>query len=89
MALRPADFHTTSTLAAPARRARHLDYTFPFPKRGLGAAIMMQAATIYISAAKGLTSTRPGPFLEVVLFFGRGLMMLIAAASSFVFKCAA
>jgi hypothetical protein len=30
-----------------------------------------------------------GPFFEGVLFLGRGLMMLIAAASSFVFKWAA
>src|SRR6185437_11088079 len=48
-----------------------------------------QAALVYASSAKRMASTRPGPFLGTVFFFGRGLMMLIAEASSCVFKCAA
>jgi hypothetical protein len=48
-----------------------------------------QAVLVYASSAKRTASTRPGPFLGTVFFFDRGLMMLIAEASSCVFKCAA
>ena len=48
-----------------------------------------QAAQVYASSAKRIASTRPGTFLGTVFFFNRGLMMLIAEASSCVFKCAA
>jgi hypothetical protein len=44
--------------------------------------IRKQATLVYASSAKRMASTRPGPFLGSVLFFGRGLMMLIAEASS-------
>ena len=44
--------------------------------------IIIQAAMTYISAAKRRTSTRPGPFLEMAVFFERGLTMLMAAPSS-------
>ena len=47
------------------------------------------AVLAYASSAKRTASTRPGPFLGTVFFFERGLMMLIAEASSCVFKCAA
>ncbi len=47
------------------------------------------AVLVYASSTKRTASTRPGPFLGTVFFFGRGRMMLIAAASSCVFKCAA
>jgi hypothetical protein len=39
-------------------------------------------AMSYVSFAKLMTSTRPGIFLEAVVFFGRGLMILVAAASN-------
>jgi len=48
-----------------------------------------QVVPIYASLAKETASTLPGPFLETAFFFGRGLMTLIAEASSCVFKCAA
>lgn len=48
-----------------------------------------KAALVYASSAKRTASTRAGPFLGTVFFFDRGLMMLIAEASSCVFKCAA
>jgi hypothetical protein len=48
-----------------------------------------QAALVYASSAKRIASTRAGPFLGTVFFFDRGLMMLMAEASSCVFKCAA
>jgi hypothetical protein len=48
-----------------------------------------QAMWVYASSAKRTASTRPGPFLGTVFFFDRGLMMLMAEASSCVFKCAA
>ena len=51
--------------------------------------IIKQAMTVYASSAKRTAFTRPGPFFEVALFFGRGLMMLIAEASSRVFRWAA
>ena len=51
--------------------------------------IRKQASLVYVSSAKRMASTRPGPFLGAVFFFDRGLMMLIAEASSCVFKCAA
>ena len=51
--------------------------------------ITKQAVLVYASSAKRTASTRPGPFLGTVFFFDRGLMMLIAEASSCVFKCAA
>ena len=47
------------------------------------------AALVYASSAKRTASTRAGPFRGAVFFFDRGLMMLIAEASSCVFKCAA
>jgi hypothetical protein len=51
--------------------------------------IRKQAGLVYASSAKRTASTRPGPFLGTVFFLDRGLMMLIAEASSCVFKCAA
>ncbi len=51
--------------------------------------IRKQAVLVYASSAKRTASIRPGPFLGTVFFFDRGLMMLIAEASSCVFKCAA
>jgi len=51
--------------------------------------IRKQAALVYASSAKRTASTRPGPFLGTVFFLDRGLMMLMAEASSCVFKCAA
>jgi hypothetical protein len=47
------------------------------------------AVLVYASSAKRTASTRPGPFFGTVFFLDRGLMMLIAEASSCVFKCAA
>ena len=52
-------------------------------------AVRNRAVLVYASSAKRMVSTRPGPFLGTVFFFDRGLMMLIAEASSCVFKCAA
>jgi hypothetical protein len=51
--------------------------------------IRKQAVLVYASSAKRTASTRAGPFLGTVFFFDRGLMMLMAEASSCVFKCAA
>lgn len=51
--------------------------------------IRKQDAQVYASSAKRTASTRPGLFFGTVFFFDRGLMMLIAEASSCVFKCAA
>jgi hypothetical protein len=48
-----------------------------------------KATLVYASSVKRMASTRPGPFRGIVFFFDRGLMMLIAEASSCVFKCAA
>ena len=62
---------------------------FTTPAGNWAQPIIKQAATAYASSAKRMASTRPGLFFEVVLFFGRRLMMLIAAASSRVFKWAA
>ena len=51
--------------------------------------IRNQAALLYASSAKRMVSTPPGPFLGTVFFFDRGLTILIAEASSCVFKYAA
>jgi len=59
------------------------------PSRPCGPPVIKQVALVYASLAKRTASTLPGPFLETVFFFGRALMMLIAEASSCVFKCAA
>jgi hypothetical protein len=50
---------------------------------------IMQTAMIYASSARMKTSTWPGLLPGGLSFFGRGLMTLIAAASSCVFKWAA
>jgi hypothetical protein len=62
---------------------------FTTPAGNWAQPIIKQATTVYASSAKRTASTRPGLFFEVVLFFGRGLMMLIAEASSRVFRWAA
>ena len=51
--------------------------------------IRKQAVLVYASSAKRTAFTRPGPFFGTVFFLVRGLMMLIAEASSCVFKYAA
>ena len=58
---------------------------------GIAVSMMIRnpAMSVYASSAKRTASTRPGPFLGTVFFFDRGLMMLMAEASSCVFKCAA
>ena len=61
----------------------------PRPREIGHSPIIKQAATVYASSAKRMASKRSGPFLAIVFFFGRAFMMLIAAASSRVFKWAA
>jgi hypothetical protein len=41
--------------------------------------VIKQVTPVYASSANRIASTLPGPFLESVFFFGRDLMMLIAA----------
>ena len=61
----------------------------PRPREIGHSPIIKQVAMIYASSAKRMAYTRPAPFLAIVFFFGRGFMMLIAEASSRVFKWAA
>ena len=61
----------------------------PRPRDVYHSPIIKHGAKVYASSAKRSASTRPGPFLEIAFFFGRGFMMLIAEASSLVFKWAA
>jgi hypothetical protein len=61
----------------------------PRPHDEYNSTIIKHGANVYASSARGIASTRPGPFFEIIFFFVRELMMLIAEASSFVFKWAA